>query len=55
MTRKPVAFTPGLRRVGAQNLVEERPSRLVELLCHRHPPLYRRLAAARRAEAALQP
>jgi|TARA_B100002003_G_scaffold22883_1_gene18881 STE24 endopeptidase len=55
MTRNPVAFISGLRRLGAQNLVEERPSRLVELLCHRHPPLYRRLAAARRAEAALQP
>ena len=46
-TRNPSAFISGLRRLGAQNLVEERPSRLVELLCHPHPPLHRRLAAAR--------
>ena len=49
LTRNPAAFISGLRRLGAQNLVEERPSRLVELLCHTHPPLYRRLAVARLA------
>jgi STE24 endopeptidase len=54
LTRNPAAFISGLRRLGAQNLVEERPSRLVELLCHTHPPLHRRLAAARHAEAAQQ-
>ena len=47
LTRNPAAFISGLRRLGAQNLVEEHPSRLVELLCHKHPPLHRRLAAAR--------
>jgi STE24 endopeptidase len=47
LTRKPVAFISGLQRLGAQNLAEEHPSRLVELLCHTHPPLHRRLAAAR--------
>ena len=47
VTRNPAAFISSLRRLGAQNLVEERPSRLVELLCHTHPPLHRRLAAAR--------
>ena len=54
LTRNPAAFISGLRRLGAQHLVEERPSRLVELLCHTHPPLHRRLAAARHAEAAQQ-
>ena len=55
MTRNPAAFMTSLRRLGEQNLVEERPSRLVEVLCHTHPPLYRRLADARLAEAAHQP
>jgi STE24 endopeptidase len=49
LTGNPAAFISGLRRLGAQNLVEDRPSRLVELLCHTHPPLHRRLAAARLA------
>ena len=49
VTRHPEAFISGLRRLGEQNLAEERPSRLVELLCHTHPPLFRRLAAARLA------
>ena len=52
VTRNPTAFVSSLRRLGAQNLVEERPSRLVELLCHAHPPLHRRLAVARLAGAA---
>ena len=49
LTGNPAAFIFGLRRLGAENLVEDRPSRLVELLCHTHPPLHRRLAAARLA------
>lgn len=51
LTRNPAALISSLRRWGAQNLVEERPSRAVELLCHTHPPLYRRLAVARLAVA----
>lgn len=51
VTRSPEAFVSGLRRLGEQNLAEERPSRLVELLWHTHPPLFRRLAAARLAVA----
>ena len=47
VTRNPKAFISSLRRLGVQNLVEERPSRLVELLCHAHPSPHRRLAAAR--------
>lgn len=47
LTRDPASLVSGLRRLGAQHLAEERPSRLVELLWHTHPPLDRRLAAAR--------
>jgi Zn-dependent protease with chaperone function len=35
-----------MKRLGAQNLAEERPSRLVELLFHSHPPISSRIAAA---------
>ena len=41
------AFVSGLRRLGAQNLAEERPSRLVEWLFHTHPSLSDRMADAR--------
>ena len=51
LTRNPAALISSLRRLSAQNLVEERPSRAVELLCHAHPPLHRRLAVARLAAA----
>ena len=47
LTLDPASLVSGLRRLGAQHLAEERPSRLVELLWHTHPPLDRRLAAAR--------
>ncbi|MEE2635927.1 MAG: M48 family metalloprotease [Acidobacteriota bacterium] len=50
-TRNPDAFVSGLRRLGAENLVEERPSRLVELLWCTHPPLANRLATAQRPGA----
>ena len=43
------AFVSGLRRVSAQYLAEERPSRLVEWLFHSHPPLAARMAGARAA------
>lgn len=41
------AFVSGLRRLGAQHLAEERPSRLVEWLFYSHPPLGARMAAVR--------
>ena len=44
------AFVSGLRRLGAQHLAEERPSRLVEWLFYSHPPVEARMAAARSAE-----
>lgn len=43
------AFVSVLRRVSAQYLAEERPSRLVEWLFHSHPSLAARMAGARAA------
>lgn len=47
MTNNAGAFMTAMKRLGAQNLAEERPSRLVELLFYSHPPLAARLEAAR--------
>jgi len=47
MTKNASAFTSAMKRLGAQNLAEERPSRLVELLFYSHPPVAARLEAAR--------
>ena len=49
VTGNPGALASGLRRLAAQRLAEERPSRLIEWLFYSHPPLSDRLAAARRA------
>jgi STE24 endopeptidase len=46
LTRNPGAFATAMRRLGAQNLAEERPSRLVQWLFYSHPPLHERLARA---------
>jgi STE24 endopeptidase len=46
MTRKDHAFVTAMRRLASQNLAEERPSRLVELLFHSHPSTTARIAAA---------
>jgi STE24 endopeptidase len=42
------AFMSAMRRLAAQNLAEERPSRLVQVLFYTHPPIAERLEAARR-------
>jgi Zn-dependent protease with chaperone function len=47
MTNNADAFMTAMRRLSAQNLAEERPSRLVELLFHSHPSIAARLEAAR--------
>ena len=47
MTSNADAFISAMKRLGTQNLAEERPSRLVELLFHSHPPIASRLEAAR--------
>jgi Zn-dependent protease with chaperone function len=52
MTGNTQAFTSAMRKLAIQNLAEERPSRLVEILFYSHPPVAARLEAARVWEAA---
>lgn len=47
VTQNPEAFVSALRRLGAQNLADDRPSRWALWLYHAHPPLAERVAAAR--------
>jgi STE24 endopeptidase len=47
MTRNLDAFVSAMKRLGAQNLAEEQPSRLVETLFHSHPSISARISAAR--------
>jgi STE24 endopeptidase len=46
LTRNPGAFISAMKRLGAQNLAEERPSKAAEWLFYSHPPLAERIAAA---------
>lgn len=46
LTRNPAAFVSAMRRLGAQNLAEEDPSRIVQWLFYSHPPIRERIAAA---------
>ena len=48
LTGRPAAFISAIRRLGAQNLAEERPSALARWLFHSHPTIEERVAAARR-------
>ena len=47
LTGNAAAFIAAMKRLSAQNLADERPSRLVEILFHSHPPIPQRIAAAR--------
>ena len=47
LTGDPAAFVAAMRRLASQNLVEERPPRWAELVLYTHPPIYRRIGAAR--------
>jgi len=47
LTNRPDAFISAMRRLGAQNLAEEHPSRLIRALFYTHPPIPERVAAAR--------
>ena len=47
MTRNAPAFITAMRRLAAQNLAEDEPSRLVQVLFHTHPPIAARIQAAR--------
>jgi STE24 endopeptidase len=51
LTGNAAAFASAMKRLGAQNLAEERPSRLVEVLFYSHPPIAARLEAARAWES----
>jgi STE24 endopeptidase len=46
LTRNPAAFISAMRRLGAQNLAEEHPSRMIQWLFYSHPPLRERIDAA---------
>jgi STE24 endopeptidase len=46
MTGNVSAFTSAMKRLGAQNLAEERPSRLVQWLFYTHPPVAARIEFA---------
>jgi len=46
LTKNPTAFVSAMRRLAAQNLAEEHPSKLVEWLFYSHPPINERIAAA---------
>jgi STE24 endopeptidase len=46
LTRNPSAFISAMRRLGAQNLAEDQPSRIVQWLFYSHPPIKERIASA---------
>jgi len=46
LTRNPNAFISAMRRLGAQNLAEENPSKITQWLFYSHPPMRERIAAA---------
>jgi len=50
LTRNPGAFISAMRRLAAQNLAEENPSRIVRWLFYSHPPIRDRIAAAQAFE-----
>jgi STE24 endopeptidase len=54
MTQNPAAFVSAMKRLAAQNLAEEAPSRWVEWMFHSHPSTSARIAAAQEW-AALRP
>ena len=51
LTRNPSAFISAMRRLSAQNLAEEHPSRIVQWLFYSHPPVRDRIAAAQSFKA----
>jgi STE24 endopeptidase len=46
LTSNPSAFVSAMRRLAAQNLAEDHPSRAVQWLFYSHPPVAERIAAA---------
>ncbi len=52
LTRRPAEFITAMRRLGAQNLAEERPSTPVRWFFHTHPTIDERIATAKQFRAA---
>ena len=50
LTKQPGAFISAMKRLGNQNLAEERPSRFAVWLFHTHPPIEDRIREARKAD-----
>lgn len=50
LTGAPDAFISAMKRLGAQNMAEESPSRIAQLF-HSHPPLVERINSARGSQA----
>jgi STE24 endopeptidase len=46
LTKNPAAFVSAMKRLAAQNLAEEHPSKAIEWLFYSHPPIRERIAAA---------
>jgi STE24 endopeptidase len=51
LTKNPAAFISAMKRLAAQNLAEEQPSKLVQWLFYSHPPVRERIAAAQAFKA----
>ena len=51
LTRNPTAFISAMRRLSAQNLAEEHPSKIIQWLFYSHPPIRERIAAAQAFKA----
>ena len=51
LTKNPEAFISAMKRLAAQNLAEEHPSRLVQVLFYSHPPVRDRIASAQSFKA----
>jgi STE24 endopeptidase len=47
LSGRPAAFVSAMKRLGAQNLAEERPSRVAYWFFHTHPTMEQRIANAR--------
>ena len=51
LTKNPSAFISAMRRLSAQNLAEEHPSKAIQWLFYSHPPIRERIAAAQEFKA----
>ena len=55
LTGRPDAFVSAMKRLGQQNLAEERPSAVVQWFFYSHPPIRERVDAARAWRSPLAP